>query len=407
MECDIFVRSWLDYPDLTASGGSLAFDLLIKRARDTALARAKKIRTMTAGLKFWLYFCKAMNFDGIYLGVFRDANPPRAFINYVMNLYVAWLKQGHHKQVYNPVTKLMEKTPVMPSTIVHLYSTALIGNKLFGRPVIGLEAMRIAKEYARTHIPKDRAFLSLREFRMLIRKLVQIFQEIDQNSPSKEDRIFNSHFLVYVLTIFPLYRAGNVLNRTTKDTTGFILGCFSFEKRPGKTDRMKMIKFEKTDSGPVPKRTIRWACATHEEQEAGIIGPPEVLQAYLKVYGKSLSEHASEFILKPPTKRSKGKFAMLLQSNHLSWLQNIQGLIGFQLSSLPMIDGIPVTFNNRINRRTAISWHASVAPLHVVKAMAGHASVATTGLYVGATNDELVILQADHQTILLATEPCC
>jgi hypothetical protein len=237
--------------------------------------------------------------------------------------------------------------------------------------------------------------------------LVQIFQKIDQNSPSKDDRIFISHFLVYVLTIFPLYRAGNILNRTTSDTTGLTLGCFSFEKRPGKTDLMKTIKFEKTDSGPVPKRTIRWACATHEEQKAGIIGPPEVLQAYLKVYGKSLSKHASEFILKPPTKRSMGIFAMLLQGNHLTWLQNIPGLVGFQLSSLPVIDGIPVTFNNRINRRSAISWNASVAPLHVVKAMAGHASVATTGLYVGATNDELVILQADHQTILLATEPCC
>ena len=349
-------------------------------------------------------FCEQLDFEPIFQGVFRRANPAKDVVQHVFKLYVSWLIEGHHKQVRNPGTGEMEPSPVMPSTIVHLLSSALVLNKLFDRPVVGLQAMRTAKEYARLHIPAEKVYLSLEDFEMLIRSLVGIFLDINLDSPSKDDRTFISHLLVFMLTVFPLYRCGNILNRSTKDTNGLTLSCFSFTRRVGRTQLLKIVQFEKTDSGPVPKRTIRWACATPEEIKAKMIGPPEVLLGYLKVYKKSLSTNASETILKPPTKQSKNKNSMLLQGCHLKWMHTLPGRINRELHSLPQEDGVPVLYNNRINRRTAISWHASVAPLHIVRDMAGHANASTTGLYVGATSDEIITLQANHQRVLLGTE---
>ena len=79
--------------------------------------------------------------------------------------------------------------------------------------------------------------------------------------------------------------------------------------------------------------------------------------------------------------------------------------MGVDLTSLRLNDGLRDILLPSTLRRSALTFHASLAPMHIVQAMAGHANIATTeSVYAGIASDELLLLQCDHQQAMFSTE---
>jgi hypothetical protein len=393
------------YPDISGRG-LLIKELSYQTALRVASDRARAVQSAASGVRYFLDYCRKIGQNHLlYRGVFREMNPSLTLVNQIYRCFVLWLIKGGHRKKIDQSTGKLGPDPALPSTIISIYSLALIPNKLFSRPVVGLRAMALAKEYARRHHPKDKIYLSKCDLELLLRSCASYFKSIDENDlwNFQQEQQFLATYLVLSLSVFPLYRVGNILETTTSGNSALTLGSFSFVRRQG-VDYLRIVLLEKGDrlkKNLAPKRTILWMRVSDLELTAGNIGPYEILKKYLKVFKLDLVANAQSPLRKPASKRT----SIFLKKNYSDRLAGLPTLLNIDLTSLAQTDGIRVTLKPCIIRRSAISWHADISPIHMVQRMAGHSSVLTTmGIYAGASKQEFLNLQASHQRRMMIRE---
>jgi hypothetical protein len=396
------------YPDTSRQGAFVINELARTQALKRATARASKLPKNIRGVRYYLKFCSRINSPDLYRGVFVKHDPYGRAVNQLFESFVIWLTSGGHEDEINPATGIEESSPIMPSTIMAIYSSALILNKLFGRPVVGLNALRLVQAHANLHIPEAKVYLSKANFELLLRKCAEKFKGISSRTHDREQKYFVSGYLTLALMVFPLYRVTNILRNASKDDAGFTTKSFSFITQNSEK-LLKIVLFEKTDKAKkrsAPKRTILWPKTPESEVKLGNIGVYEIVERYLKIFNINLKGPELP-IQKPKALKAKAYNSVYLTSAFRKFLSQLPDFLGITLDSLPSVDSIPTKLGPRIIRRSAISWHADVSPMHIVQRMAGHAHISTTqGIYAGAAADELLILQAGHQRRLMLTEKC-
>ena len=115
---------------------------------------------------------------------------------------------------------------------------------------------------------------------------------------------------------------------------------------------------------------------------------------YCREYKVDSQTNAAELLMKP--KGKKGLFPFLV-SNFREWLRKMVKRTGVKLRSL---GGMEIT--GQILRRSAMSCHGTISPVHVVQRLAHHADIKTTAnFYLGLEKAELIEVQSAHARIIL------
>ena len=364
--------------------------------------RVEHFRRNASGMRFWLHYCAQIGGRDLYHGVFVSANPDRVWVEHLYSGFVRWLIAGRHRKEWNKATGKYENSPVCPSTLMAIYSLALFPNKLFGRNVAGLRALVQVQTFALGHTPAKKAYLSKHDLMTLVNAAADYHCKINLDDPSVDDKYFLSCYLVFILMILPLYRLGNICEADNGPGGRRALDIghsFSPVSRGG-SNFLQISLMEKGDrlkKRVVPKRVVLYPLASEDDRENQTVGPADALQAVLKGYGLT-GDDVDGPIPKPATRKGN---AILLTGDFRKWLKALPVQVGVELSSLSARGKLLP----RILRRSALTFHATLAPMHVVQKMAGHACIATTeSVYAGIAADELLILQCDHQRALFDTE---
>ena len=406
-------------PDLGAEGVKLLVDLMYNSMLDRATALLHKIGGLTTGIRMYLDFCKEIPNDLMYRGVFINPHPNKKDLETVYGGYVQYIMQGRHAMERGEDGR-WGPSPAKPSTGVSLYAISLLVNKLFGRDVVGLDAGKTIRNYAKTHIKKEKVWLSRKDYKALLRGAARRVLEIRACAREWEKehgtryefstgQLYDiSGYFVLVLTCICVYRIGNVVRKKQSSLNAFWMSAFTFVRRLGVRylrvyPRRSLEKGNRLTGESTPE-LVEWREATPEQIENDYMGPVEILDLYLVAYNLDLGTCGDLPILKPVTGSSS--VATFLYSNATKWLRTLEGKLGLDLTSLDWEDGSDIgrlPLGWAIMRRSSISNYADGVPIDVLQRICRHKNPETTlRFYCGMSREELINISSSQMNKLFS-----